>query len=130
MKILIVDDSRFLRMTNERALAKAGYEVTGAGDGLEAVKFAREKMPDLIVLDMMLPKMSGPEVIKELRKDPATASIPIMVLTSLSQANEVKLKQEGATEYFEKSGLNLDKGPEKLLAAVHRILPKAKAAAQ
>jgi CheY-like chemotaxis protein len=130
MKILLVDDSRFLRITNERALAKAGYEVLGAGDGQEALQIAREKLPDLIILDMMLPKMSGPEVLKELQKDPSTAAIPVMVLTSLSQANEVKLKQEGATEYFEKSGLTLDHGPDKLIAAVHRILPKAKAAAQ
>jgi DNA-binding response OmpR family regulator len=130
MTILIVDDSRFLRMTNECALHKAGFEVIGAADGEEGLRMAREKLPDLIVLDMMLPKLSGPEVLKALRADSATSKIPVMVLTSLSQANEEKLKNEGATEYFEKSMLSLDKSPDRLVQAVKRMLPKAMAAAK
>jgi DNA-binding response OmpR family regulator len=130
MRILVVDDSRFLRMTNERALHKAGFEVIGAADGEEGLKMAREKLPDLILLDMMLPKLSGPEVLKALRADSATSKIPVMVLTSLSQANEEKLKNEGATEYFQKSTLSLDKSPDRLVQAVKRMLPKAMAAAK
>jgi DNA-binding response OmpR family regulator len=130
MTILIVDDSRFLRMTNECALHKAGFEVIGAADGEEGLRMAREKLPDLIVLDMMLPKLSGPEVLKALRADSATSKIPVMVLTSLSQANEEKLKNEGATEYFEKSMLSLDKSADRLVQAVKRMLPKAMAAAK
>ena len=130
MTILIVDDSRFLRMTNERALHKAGFDVIGAADGEEGLRIAREKLPDLIVLDMMLPKLSGPEVLKALQSDSATARIPVMVLTSLSQANEEKLKHDGATEYFEKSTLSLDKSPDRLVQAVKRMLPKAMATAK
>jgi CheY-like chemotaxis protein len=130
MRILVVDDSRFLRMTNERALHKAGFEVIGAADGEEGLKMAREKLPDLILLDMMLPKLSGPEVLKALRADSATSKIPVMVLTSLSQANEEKLKNEGATEYFQKSTLSLDKSPDRLVQAVKRMLPKAMATAK
>ena len=130
MTILIVDDSRFLRMTNECALHKAGFEVIGAADGEEGLRMAREKLPDLIVLDMMLPKLSGPEVLKALRADSATSKIPVMVLTSLSQANEEKLKSEGAAEYFEKSTLSLDKSPDRLVQAVKRMLPKAMATAK
>ena len=130
MTILIVDDSRFMRITNERALQKAGFDVIGAADGEEGLRVARERLPDLIVLDMMLPKLSGPEVLKALRADNATSKIPVMVLTSLSQANEEKLKSEGATEYFEKSTLSLDNSPDRLVQAVKRMLPKAMAAAK
>lgn len=125
MKILIVDDSRFLRLTNERVLTKAGYEVTTASDGPEGLRSAIEHPPDLIVLDMMLPGMSGPEVLRALRKAPATAAVPVMVLTSLPQANANKLLGEGATAYFEKSRLA---GDEQLsgsfLDAVENVLRK------
>jgi len=59
--ILLVDDSKFIRRANELALIKAGYAVCSAGDGEEGLRVAREKLPDLIVLDMMLPKLSGPK---------------------------------------------------------------------
>lgn len=86
-KILLVDDSKFLRLATERALARAGYEVTTAPDGDDALKIAREKKPDLILLDMMLPKMSGPEVLKALKNDPSTAGIAVVAFTGLSQKN-------------------------------------------
>jgi CheY-like chemotaxis protein len=66
-KILLVDDSKFLRLATERALAWAGYDVSTAGDGENALQMAREKRPDLILLDMLLPKMSGPDVLKALK---------------------------------------------------------------
>ena len=125
MKILIVDDSRFLRIANERALVKAGHIVITAADGEEGLRTARERKPDLVILDMLLPKLSGPE----LRKDPVTASIPVMVLTSLPQCNEHKLIKEGATSYFAKSELMLDKGTTLFADAVERMLLKASAKA-
>lgn len=126
MKVLIVDDSRFFRLANQRALEKAGYNVVAAADGEEGLNLAHECRPDLIVLDMMLPIISGPDVLRALRTDPLTATIPIMVLSSLPQSNEEKLLGEGATNYFEKSQLMLDKGPEMLVEAVHRTLKKFK----
>src|ERR1700688_3633698 len=72
-KILLVDDSKFLRLATERALARAGYEVSTATDGANALEMARGKKPDLILLDMLLPKMTGPDVLKALKHDPATA---------------------------------------------------------
>jgi hypothetical protein len=57
-KILLVEDSKFMRLTTERALARAGYEVSSASDGDEALRMAQAKLPDLILLDMLLPKMS------------------------------------------------------------------------
>jgi CheY-like chemotaxis protein len=121
-KILLVEDSKFLRLTAERALARAGYEVSSAADGEEALRMAREKLPDLILLDMLLPKISGPDVLLELKKDPLTKAIPVVVMTGLSQKNAARLQADGAIGFLEKSVLELDKGPEKLLAALQEIL--------
>src|SRR2546423_12763207 len=121
-KILLVDDSKFLRLATERALARAGYEVSTANDGEQALELAREKMPDVILLDMLLPKMTGPDVLKALKKDPATAGIAVVVFTGLSQKNAARLQQDGACAFLDKSELGLDKGCETLLAALAEIL--------
>ncbi len=123
-KVLLVDDSKFLRMANERALCRAGFQVSTAADGEEALKIANDKLPDIIVLDMMLPKISGPDVLKALKANPATIDIPVIVLTSLSQKNEDKLLSEGAAAYFEKSTLDLDKNPDRLAATVETVLSR------
>jgi len=123
-KILLVDDSKFLRLATERALARAGYDVSTATDGEHALEIARERMPDLILLDMLLPKMTGPDVLKALKKDPVTAGIAVVVLTGLSQKNAARLRQDGACAFLEKSELGLDKGAEKLLAALTEIIRK------
>jgi CheY-like chemotaxis protein len=122
IKILLAEDSKFLRMATERALARAGYEVCSAADGEEALRMAREKVPDLILLDMLLPKMSGPDVLAALQKDALTQGIPVVVITGMSQKNEERLRKEGASGFLEKSALELDKGSEKLLTAVREIL--------
>jgi two-component system chemotaxis response regulator CheY len=122
MKILLVEDSRFLRVSTERALTKAGYEVVCAGDGEEALRLARQHSPALVLLDMMLPKVSGPDVLKALKQDPATSGIAVMVLTSLSQKNAKALEKDGAAGFFEKSDLMLGSGPNSLVAAVQKLL--------
>jgi CheY-like chemotaxis protein len=121
-RILLVEDSKFLRMATERALARAGYEMSSAVDGDEALLLARQKLPDLILLDMLLPKMSGPEVLKALKQDPLTKLIPVVVMTGMSQKNADRLKQDGAFAFLEKSALELDKGSQKLITAVQEIL--------
>lgn len=121
-KILLVEDSKFLRVATERALTRAGYETFSAADGDDAIRLARERQPDLILLDMLLPKMTGLEVLKALKADPATRAIAVVVMTGMSQKNASRLQQDGAIGFLEKSSLELDKGSEKLLAAVHGIL--------
>src|SRR5271170_4448667 len=123
-KILLVEDSKFLRIATERALARAGYEVSSATDGEEALLLAREKLPDLILLDMLLPKMSGPDVLKALKEDALTKAIPVVVMTGMSQKNAARLQEDGAFGFLEKSALELEKGSEKLLTAVGQILGK------
>ena len=121
-KILLVEDSKFLRLATERALARAGYEMSSASDGEEALRVAREKLPDLILLDMLLPKMSGPEVLAALKKDAVTRAIPVVVISGMSKKNAARLQGDGAAGFLEKSALELDKGSEKLLAAVREIV--------
>jgi CheY-like chemotaxis protein len=123
-KILLVEDSKFLRLATERALVRAGYEVSSAGDGEQALRLAGEHLPDLILLDMLLPKMSGPDVLAALKKNVLTKAIPVVVITGLSPKNAARLQGDGAIGFLEKAALELDKGPEKLLAAVEEILKK------
>jgi CheY-like chemotaxis protein len=120
--ILIVEDSRFLRQATERALIKAGYSVASTGAGEDALRIARTRVPDLILLDMLLPGLGGPEVLRGLKLDPATAHVPVVVLSSLPQKNETKLKAEGAIAYFEKSKLGLQNGSETLISLVGKAL--------
>ena len=124
MKVLLVEDSKFLRVATERALTAAGHQVVTAVDGQEVLRLARENNPDLILLDILLPKLPGPEVLKALKKDPATAAIPVMMLTSLSAKNAAQLQKDGAAGYFEKSDLMLGAGPASLVAAVEKIAKK------
>lgn len=125
-KILLVDDSKFLRLATERALARAGYEVSTAEDGEHALQMAREKRPDLILLDMLLPKMTGPDVLKALKKDPDTASIAVVAFTGLSQKNAARVQKDGAVAFLEKSDLALDKGCGALLTALAEIVRNLK----
>jgi CheY-like chemotaxis protein len=103
--ILVVDDSKSALHENERVLHKAGYDVLCAEDGEAALNLARLQKPDLILLDMILPKLSGPEVLARLKQDPSTADIPVIVLSSLSEKNRTKLVEAGAEDYIEKSSL-------------------------
>jgi CheY-like chemotaxis protein len=105
VRILLVEDSLPIRRANESALRKAGYEVICAEDGESALKQAQQGNPDLILLDMILPKMSGPEVLQRLRTDPQTAGIPVVVLSSLTEKNRQKLIEAGAEDYIEKNSL-------------------------
>jgi len=121
-RVLLVEDSKFLRLANERALTRAGYDVVTASDGEEALKVAGEKRPDVVLLDLMIPKITGPEVLKTLKANPETAPIPVIILSSLSQLNEEKLIKEGAAAYFEKERLDLEKNPDRLAATVAGVL--------
>lgn len=125
-KILLVDDSKFLRMATERALVRAGYVVSTANDGPTAIELAKNEKPDVILLDMLLPGMTGPDVLKALKKDAGTAGIPVVAFTGLSQKNAVRLQKDGACAFLEKSALELDKGCDTLLSALAGILRKLK----
>ena len=113
-----------MRVAINRALTAAGYVVKTASDGEEGLRLALETRPDLVLLDMMLPKTPGPEVLRALKKDPATKDTPVIVLTALSGRNKKKLLSEGAAAYLEKSDKLLDNDAAPLIAAVERVLGK------
>jgi two-component system cell cycle response regulator DivK len=126
--VLLVEDSKFQKLMNERMLHKAGYTVLNAADGEEALRLAREKIPDIVLLDMLLPKLGGREVIHALRADASTARIPVLVFSGLSQANELKLTEEGAAGYFSKSRLaeNPEAGEKELFHLIERLVQRSK----
>jgi len=127
MKILLIEDSKFQRIANQRALSKAGYEVIQAEDGEEGLRVARESIPDLILLDMMLPKISGLEVLRILKLEPLIKHIPVIVLTGLGQGNEAKLLQDGAAAFLLKSEKSLENNSLLLIQTVDGVLRKTKA---
>ena len=115
-------------MANERILHKAGYMVLNAGDGEEALQVARNGKPDIILLDLLLPKLGGREVMQALKQNPLTAQIPILFFSGLPQTNEGRLKDEGAAGYFEKSRLFLEDevGQQELIRLIEKIVQKSR----
>jgi CheY-like chemotaxis protein len=122
MKVLLVDDSKMQRWMIQRDLLKAGFTVVMAGDGEEGLRQAKEESPDLILLDMMLPKITGLNMLRLLKKDLATKDIPVIVLTGLSKGNEQKLAKEGAAGFCEKSEESYKDDSAILIQAVQRAL--------
>jgi CheY-like chemotaxis protein len=123
-KILLVDDSKFLRLATERALSRAGYDVSTANDGGRALEIAREKKPDVILLDMLLPKMTGPDVLKATEERSSDernrgGGVDRAVAEKRSPA-----QPDGACAFLEKSEWGLDQECETLLAALAGIVQK------
>jgi len=128
VKILLVEDSRTIRVENERALVQAGYEVVWAEDGESALRVASEHTPDLILLDLLLPRISGMDVLRRLKREGATAQIPVVVVSGLSERNRNMLVAAGADDYLEKSAIMPEKGvnllPKVLKDVICRIWRK------
>ncbi|OGL77524.1 hypothetical protein A3J43_02765 [Candidatus Uhrbacteria bacterium RIFCSPHIGHO2_12_FULL_54_23] len=104
LKILIVEDDEFLSGMYVTKFTLEGFVVNFAGDGEEGLRKAREVQPHLILLDVLLPKRDGFEVLQELKKDASTRSIPVILLTNLSQESDIKKGRElGAEDYLVKA---------------------------
>jgi DNA-binding response OmpR family regulator len=101
--VLLAEDDADIRFLVTFKLTQAGYRVKVFGDGLSALADARENPPELAVLDVMMPGMSGLEVCRELRKDPVTAKIPVIILTALAQETDIAAGfAAGADDYIVK----------------------------
>ena len=102
-KILLVDDEPNIVLLLETRLKANGFQVVSAADGLAALEAVKKEKPDLIILDLMLPKMDGYKVCGLLKKDTRFAKIPILIFTARAQAEDIKLGQElGADAYIVK----------------------------
>jgi CheY-like chemotaxis protein len=107
-RILLAEDDRFLRKAAEATLTREGFEVVTAADGEEALAAVRAAPPHLILLDLIMPKLHGFDVLKALKDDPATAAIPVVVLSNLGQEGDVeRALAAGAVAYFIKANVSL-----------------------
>ena len=101
--VLIVEDDPDIRELVAYKLTRGGFAVTEAADGLAALQAARERPPDAVILDIRLPRLSGIEVCRELRAAPATAAVPIIMLTGAVRLQELEQAYAaGATDYLVK----------------------------
>ena len=107
--ILLAEDDRILRKAGEATLKKRGYAVIAAVDGEDALAKARAHKPDLILLDVIMPKLQGFEVLASLKSDAATRDIPVIMLSNLQDESDVRKATEGgALDYMVKSNVPLD----------------------
>jgi CheY-like chemotaxis protein len=103
-KILLVDDEKNLRILVKEVLSEGGYTVRTVASGVECLKKLKTFRPDLIIMDMMMPKMSGYDTIKEIRKDPKNDDIRIVVLTvsKVAEAAKFQLSKYNVSDYINK----------------------------
>jgi two-component system cell cycle response regulator DivK len=119
--ILYVEDNEFNRKIVRQLLAKTSYNLVEAMDGEAGVAAALAAPPDLILMDIQLPKMSGLDATRQLRSDARTAAVPIIVVTSFAlSGDDQKAKAAGATAYLAKPY-----SPRELLAKIRAIVPEA-----
>jgi DNA-binding response OmpR family regulator len=120
-KILFIEDESALQKTFRDVLEKEGYEMISALDGESGLRLAKSQKPDLILLDLILPKKDGFEVLKELKEDEATKGIPVIVLTNLEDIESVEKAIElGATTYLVKAQYTLEEVIQKVKKALEK----------
>ena len=120
-RILVVDDDADIRDMLQFKLAKAGYDVHTEEDGETGLAAARDLQPDLILLDWMMPRLTGPEVCRELRAAEDTARVPVILLTAKAQEADVQRGfATGADDYISKPF-----SPRELMSRVQALLARA-----
>jgi DNA-binding response OmpR family regulator len=119
-KIVMIEDSKAASTVLKEVLASEGYTVLHAGDGVAGLALARREKPDLILLDLLLPKLNGYEVCNALMRDSLTRHTPVLIISTLDTSESIeKAKQCGARNFMKKP-YNLDD----LLLEIKRLLPK------
>jgi DNA-binding response OmpR family regulator len=120
-KILIVEDDNFLMGMYLSKLELEGFKVVSALDGEKALRLAKKELPDIILLDLLLPKKSGFDVLAELKRDEQTKAIPVIVLTNLGQKEDIdKCFKLGAEDYLIKAHFI----PSEVIAKIKKALEK------
>ena len=107
--ILLIEDDKFLSSLLKNRLEKEGLSVTHAGDGEEALNILHQTKPDLALLDIILPKKNGFEVLEEIQNNPLIKDMPVMIISNLGQdADVIRGKDLGAIEYYVKAETSID----------------------
>ncbi|MDP3970178.1 MAG: response regulator [bacterium] len=120
--IIVVEDESFLSKILAERLNDEGFKkIIVASNGVEALQKIKDDQPDLILLDMILPKMNGFEVLEELKNDDKLKNIPVLILSNLGQDNDIeRAKELGADQYIVKSNFSM----HKVMASVTEMLEK------
>jgi two-component system phosphate regulon response regulator PhoB len=120
-RILLAEDDRFLQRAAGAKLRQEGFTVLTAADGEEALRVARAETPDLVLLDLIMPKLQGFEVLRLLKEDAATMYIPVIVLSNLGQESDIaRATALGAVEYLIKANLSLAELARRVRAVLER----------
>lgn len=123
VKVLLIEDDPFLQSMYITKFELEGYEAHSANDGEAGLRLAQEILPDVILLDIMMPKMNGFEVLDKLKADKRTSAIPIIMLTNLNQKDEVeKCLVLGANDYLIKAHFM----PTEVVARIDKLLKSVK----
>ena len=118
-KVLIVEDDQLIFSILSRELSDAGYQVANAFDGEQAISVTKEQHPDLVLLDILLPRKNGFEVLQTLKEDAELAKIPVVILSNLGQPEDIQKGRElGAIDYMVK----VEFEPKQILAKVRTLL--------
>lgn len=118
-KVLLVEDDEMLHTMYTQKFAKEGYEVFSAYNGAEGLQMIEEHHPDVVLLDIIMPKMDGFVTLKKLKKNEATKNIPVILLTNLGQEEDIRKGRElGADDYFIKANHT----PQEVVAKVTKVL--------
>ena len=113
--VLLVEDNDFIRNMYQLKLSKAGLTVEEAVDGKQALEKIKAKKPDLVLLDMMMPNMSGIDVLKQLNKDKVVPDLPVIVLTNIMNSQAItEARDLGARDYIIKTDLTPSQVIDKL----------------
>ncbi len=118
--VLIADDSNEIQREAERLLAAAGYHVLVAGDGLETLRLARESHPDLVLLDLLMPRKTGFDVLRELRQDERLREIKVLAMSGVYKDNVLEFLHELGAEGF----LDKERIADTLVFRVNQILQR------
>ena len=107
--IMIIEDDRFLSSLMKARLEKDGFTVIQAFDGEEAIQIFKQQVPGLIILDLIMPKVTGFEVLQTISITPQLEKVPVVILSNLAQDSDIeKARQLGAKEYFVKVKVSID----------------------
>jgi CheY-like chemotaxis protein len=120
-KVLLVDDDPLMHLLFQRQLERAGYQMISAMDGAEALDIAERELPQIIVMDLMMPEIDGLEAIRRLRKNEATKAIPVIVITA--NVSSYLASQQESSVCGAAGFLTKPLSPARLLQELQRLMP-------
>jgi twitching motility two-component system response regulator PilH len=120
--IVLADDEPFIQLAYKEGLERAGYTIFGCDNGADALAKVKDVKPDLVMLDLMMPRMNGFEVLKKIKSDPKLKNTHVVILSNLSQPQDEKeAAEEGAIDFLVKSDYSMEQVIEKVSGWVESI---------